>query len=548
MADKTDTLPANLKAEFYPNSPANGNYPSPQFPEQTTNRYNPAHSPIGVALSGGGPRAYCCAHGQMAWMNLATDGFKRVGAISCVSGGAWFGSLLSYADPAITDAELFGEVTVAAPGSLSLDTINADINPRCLLSNIPNLTNTHLIEAAGDFYLERALHEKKWPLDKVYNRLINHFFCKPFGLDDLDTAYTADGVLGSQGTSLDTIGAYKLRDNRPFFIANTTQQFPVGEGELFRRFEFTSLYTGMPQEFAGAGKRGQDLGYGYVESFGFNTGKPSAPDGNIVSVATPENIAILSDAIGSSSAAFGGEVAKLLPHDSGYVDPSYSYWPMKNVGNTPAEVYQIVDGGVLENTGVVALLQRGFPLIYAFVNTPYPLGSSSSGCVDGVDGQISRLFGFNPQDNFGNSQDTQVFQSSDYKNKLLKQFNASASTGGVTFCLDTFEIKPDNNFGINPALYPDGARICWVYNNMIESWRSNLPDSIKTLLTSTNKDAYYANFPNFSTVDQNNTDDVVPELLFYWPGQANLLGNMWYNGPGGDPAFVSATSAALDRI
>ena len=543
MNSQTSSFPATLKAAVYPNDPA------PQFPEQSDARYDPAKAGIGIALSGGGSRAYCCAHGQMAYFTLV-GGLDAVGTISCVSGGAWFGGLFSYAESSCSDAELFGTVTTTAPGDLTLEMIDKTIDAKCLLSPIPTVFNSAIAAALLGFWGVHELDPDELPWNRFYSRLVDLFFCGPFGVGGLESTYTVDGTMGSVGTSLPDISAYRLRKGRPFYIANATQVWPVGHGEIMRRFEFSSLYSGMPQEFPGAGIAGLDLGYGYVENFAFNSAQPaSPPDPNgIVTVDTPPLVPLLSDAMGSSSAAFGSELAKLCPKVSKDIDPEYSYWPMTSIGREAAQTYQIVDGGDYENTGIVALLMRGYQLIIAFVNGVYPLGSTSKGCVDGVAGQISRLFGFIPEERFGNDQNTQIFDSAEFRSKLVPGLTKAKAAGGIVYTIDHYTVIENNAFGIDPGLYPSGALICWVYNDMIASWANALPSPVKARLVSKDPTDNFANFPNLATVGQNKDKDGIPEVIYYTPDQANLLANMWFNAIKSDEEFQNRLAKARAEV
>lgn len=523
MSKKECSYPATLQAEVYANDP------KPQFAEMVSPRYNPKAAGIGIALSGGGPRAFCCAHGQMAYYAL-NDFLGSVGAISCVSGGAWFGGLFSYATSAITDERMFGTVTTTAPGDLTLDMVERDIDRNCLLSVMPSVGDAEILEVLGELIVEHEIDAQAMLWDRFYGRLVNHFFCEPFGIGSTEQSYTLDGAIGGQGTSLPHIATYRLREGRPFFIANGTLLWPTGEGEFMRRFEFSSLYSGTAQEFPGAGAGGQDLGYGFVESFAFNSGAPaSPPSGGIVSVKTPVQIPLLSDALGTSSAAFGAAVGKLDRRISENINPTYSYWSMKDIGKPDTtRTYEIVDGGNFENTGIVGLLMRGYYLSIAFVNSEYPFGSSGSGRYRGVDGAITRLFGYIPEGSSESQQGTQIFEKAEFEGKLLPGLVAAKKAGGIVYTMDTYTVVDDNAFGIDPGLYPNGALVCWVYNDLVQSWADALPIPVRNLLSSRE----FKNFPNLKTELQNPY-----QIIRYEPSQANLLANMWFNAINSDTGF-----------
>jgi hypothetical protein len=206
------------------------------------------------------------------------------------------------------------------------------------------------------------------------------------------------------------------------------------------------------------------------------------------------------------------------------VFPEFSYWPLVNIGQEQACTYSFGDGGILENTGIVPLLRRQYKVIFAFVNTPYPVGCTDEGCYEGVDGQITRLFGHIPKNDFGNGQDTQIFPSDQFdivKNGLTQSKNA----GRVVFAAGKFTIQTPNSFALEP--YPgDGhVLIFWMYNDLNANWKAQLQPDVRNLLESTNPGNYMLNFPNYSTVFQNEY-----ELLLLSAQQVNLLADMWsYN-------------------
>jgi hypothetical protein len=172
---------------------------------------------------------------------------------------------------------------------------------------------------------------------------------------------------------------------------------------------------------------------------------------------------------------------------------------------------------VLENIGIVPLLRRGYPVIFAFVNSPYPVNSDDSGCVDGIDGQISRLFGLIPANDFGNSQDTQIF-ATDQFSELAAGLKAARQSGGPVVYAGRFPIQPGNPFQLSPY----EPQIFWLYNDLNETWFNELPVAVQDLFTSSPPSDYLGNFPNYATVGQNDYS-----LLYLSPRQVNLLADMW---------------------
>jgi hypothetical protein len=470
-----------------------------------------------------------------------------LGAISCVSGGSWFGAPFSFAPGSFTVTELLGDET--APGDITVSGLQS-IAPGCLGTALLNLSDIAL-GALVSYYLYEY-HEGYLLFDKIWARCLNDLILWPFALADTSTYFSLNSATVNQivknNPGLSQTNFYTLRDNQPYLIIGGTQVYPTASsaqrgdlahskphprtkasttavtlpGQVYRHFEYSPAYVGTAQLIPGVGCGGADFGGGFLQSFGFDSAAPaSPPQNNLAQVPTPSYQFLLSDAIGSSSSAIA---AYLDEFGLDPVFPEFSYWPLVNIGKEQACTYSFGDGGILENTGIVPLLRRQYKVIFAFVNSPYPVGSADNGCYKGVDGQITRLFGFIPPNDFGNSQNTQIFPSSQFDTVLTGLTNSKAS-GSVVVAAGSFTIQTPNNFGLEA--YPGNGEVLifWLYNDLNKGWAKQLQPSVQTLLTSTKPSNYMANFPNYDTVFQNQD-----ELLLLTAQQVNLLADMWsYN-------------------
>jgi len=466
------------------------------------------------------------------------------GAISCVSGGSWFGVPFSFAPDSFSVTELLGDVT--APGDITVGGLQ-HIPETCLGSALLNLTDDTLGLLVAYYVLQYSLGNLSF--DKIWSRCLNDLILFPFALSDTSSYFSLNSATVSQivtnNPGLAKTNFFTLRDNQPYVFAGATQVFPSslamtqgdfvrsrpaarsnaasGElslpGQFYRHFEYSPAYVGTSQWFPGAGCGKADFGGGFVQSFGFDSGTPtSAPQQNLAQVPTPAYQFLLSDAIGSSSAAIA---AYLDEFDLDPVFPEFSYWPPVNIGQEQACTYSFGDGGILENIGIVPLLRRQYKVIFAFVNSPYPVGSTDPGCYMGVDGQITRLFGYIPQNDFGNSQVTQIFPGTQFQT-VLAGLTQSKQAGGVVFAAGLFTIQTPNNFGLEA--YPGNGEVLifWMYNHRNQSWVNQLAPGVQALLGSKAPSNYMANFPNYNTVFQNED-----ELLLLSAQQVNLLADMW---------------------
>lgn len=574
-------LPQKLIASVYPWS-EDAVYP--EFIDfDNFQKYHPDNSPIGVAISGGGSRSFSAAIGQIRGLLGIDDFFSEVGAISSVSGGTWFSSIFNYASESISDETLLGasinpsDLTVANVSSFDRTFIGQAINGEGFLALG---TISLLLNLINNYY-------DGVPVDYLWSRAINDFMLEPFGLGDPEKFFTLDedslNEILDNNPQLSTDNFYLMRRDRPYFIANGIQEYPTDTSDPTRRirrwFEYSPLYTGTPQQFNNVGPDGQTFGGGFVDSFAFNSLQPTDyfidPETNLITqveVRTPDQLFNLSDVMGSSSAApgdavlelnaiiknignyaqvaefvanfilsyFGTEVPQWIKD---FVDsirtgeiklpeifPQFNYWsPQDITENLNSVKYNFPDGGLLDNTGIVSLLQRGYPIVVSFVNeTKVGTSELNNPSTDednvlenyqGIPGSISRLFGFPPPDNTGllYIPDIQIFPESEFE-KVRDGILANKDQGG--FFISSHSILPDNPFGIDAS---EPVTIAWFANGQTNTdWLNQLTPEVQELLTD--------NFPGYDTFYQNTIPlglFDLPDAVSLTPSQINLLSQMW---------------------
>ncbi|HEV7239437.1 MAG TPA: hypothetical protein VGQ36_09365 [Thermoanaerobaculia bacterium] len=530
----------------------------PVYPELTIDRFSPTSHPIGVCFSGGGPRAMSCAMGQMRAL-MQTPLYDLIGAISCISGGSWFGSIFSFADKSISDADLLGPVT--QPGDITLD--SAAQMPRTRLGfGLTQIYNDRIQALLAEEVLSGV------PDNRRYANMLNHFLLGTFGIDDVKKFFSLDDASVAQIVANNTPGLtaadfYTMRANRPYFIAGATQVYPVNEQLVMRQFEYSPLYDGTPQFFPTGASPNGAFGGGYVQNFAFDSSNPQTPDANgLITVDAPLHRFAISDLMGSSGAAPG---SVLDAHGLPSLFAEFHYWDPRSAGTTPDPTVQkmsIVDGGDLENTGIVALLRRQYPLILVGVNTLAPMGADK-GTYEGVDSQIAALFGFTPphtqatreirqpvrQDGAEKpasplpsipvgtqtpdvlkfeipQQPIQVFPSEDWP-AVRDGLKTALAGGGPVYFASEHRIYDQNPFGISPYPNDGTVKVVWLYNQRIANWVSQLRPEVAAFLDSKGKTEFMANFPNLRTMQQNSDLFGIKELLQYTPRQVNLLADMW---------------------
>lgn len=553
----TTSVSPTLNTLVYPSTP------QPQYPELSNSRYSPATHPLGVCFSGGGPRSFAASIGQMRALRTSKL-YDLIGAISVVSGGSWFGSLFTFADPTISDDLLLGPIV--EPGDITLNAI-ASIPHTCIGFGLTQANNKRIFDSIAGSLLRGV------PSNRLYARILNSVYCNPFNIDDENRFFSLDAasvaaVIANNTPGLTADDFYVVRDNRPYMIAGATQVYPVDENIVMRHFEYSPLYTGTEQLFQNATPKGP-FGGGFVQSFAMDSSAPQKPNANgLITVEAPLHRFLISDLMGSSGAA-PGSVLDMLGLPSLFAE--FHYWPPQSAGATPDPTVQkmsIVDGGDLENTGIVALLRRQYPVIICCVNTSTPMDPDwqtkpSKGTYQGIDAQISALFGFEAPESTATrevrmraveamvgpapaammsmapelqtpkalrisipQQPIQVFPSEEWTALQQGLMNALAS-GGPVWYASQHTIFPGNPFGIPP--YPSDGKVTviWLYNQQIAQWVSALQPDVRTFLGNKSKRNKMTNFPNYDTVFQNRDAIGVPELLLLTPQQVNLLADMW---------------------
>jgi hypothetical protein len=515
-----DSFPLTLTAKVYPTNP------KIQFPEQQLSRYQPSQHPIGVCFSSGGPRAACSALGQMRGLH-ALGLLDKIGAISGVSGGGWFSTLFTYAPTTIDEDTLLG--TVVEPEKIIVKDLG-ELNPLMLTAPFSSMTDHKMLHVAREVIRSISFSETA-AFNRFYSRILNEMLLKPFQLDNHHRFFTLDNQAVSdilkRNPTLKPNHFYTARPNRPYLICGSTQIYPLGDDQILRAFEFTSLYSGMPKLYPSAGNNGADLGGGYIENLAFDSLAPLEVQSNgLVTVPTPEPIFLLSDMIGSTSAGPG----IMLDH---YQEPDlmaeFNLWPLKNHSNQSTFNYSIVDGASLEHNGIVPLLYRQYPIILVFVNTMTPLGTQAPDTINGISIQVSRLFGFEPEQMFFNQPNIQIFPREHFE-PLANGLKSAKENGKAAIYIDSYSIVQPNVFGI-PSYPNDGkVTVVWCYHDLNQGWLDKLSPEVQTLLNSDDPTNRLDNFPYFRTAAQNHTDDGIPQMLYYSPQQINLLANMWcYN-------------------
>ena len=538
-----EVKPTTYSARVWPMSQTG---PAP-FPEEALPGWPfPNTTNTGLCFSGGGSRALSAAMGQMRGLR-ALGLMSKARYISSVSGGSWASTAYTFLPSVISDDDFLGQ-------NLEPDQIwwtKLGSFPQDCLGNAA----THSLWDALEYMKKIAV-----PKDERWLRTVGYLFlrpfgksdARPFGLNNINWFFTWSEETRQEilqhNPGLD-IGFYTVEndarvDQRPYLIVNGTWIWPpsfLGHQNLVP-IEMTPLYVGMPKAYSiSDGKQSRTIGGGFVESFAFGSSlvgpDPSAPGRAFTTV--PSQPFNLSDISGVSSTFFAGAADDV---DQQEWVPQFDYWPVTSgIEGVESDVYTFGDGGVLDNTGILALLARRVKNIIAFINCETPIWKEAMFNHIRVDDMLPPLFGYEPFSDFhpyrlypadsrNPWKNLKVFKSEDFLT-LVDSFYAAYEQGTTVMHQAEYEIETPNFFGIDYG--GQKVNILWVYNNRVDAWQKQIPDPrIQEALAEGQGDfrrGPLKNFPNYSTA----FDDVVIWNPLTWrlfgdldAPQVNMLANL----------------------
>jgi len=333
----------------------------------------------GLAFSGGGSRAPTVVLG--AYRALEHLGIMpHIDAVSCVSGSCWAASIHTFAD--LNTAALLGNPT--EPSQLTL----------ARLDQTPPALGAAVTTSAKSF-LMRAL-TKHLDSHRLWPSFVEHTILKPFGLDKKAfMAGSAEQVerIKSHNPHLAEAAFLIPRPDRPkVFVMNGALLSPQGftsSNNSIVSLQMSPDYTGspfwpkdgpltfQPSKHGALYPRTEYVGGGFVESFAFGGREPRSQSGGMHKLKPPSQPFTLGQAVGISSVSPGAKWAQQGKME--FVVPSAEVWPVlpKRGRHQQATPYNFGDGGNYENSGLLALLQRGARKAALWIATFIPISSSS---------------------------------------------------------------------------------------------------------------------------------------------------------------------------
>ncbi|CAK0898703.1 unnamed protein product [Prorocentrum cordatum] len=256
------------------------------------------------------------------------------------------------------------------------------------------------------------------------------------------------------------------------------------------------------------------VGGGFVETFAFGGGAPATSEqtGGRAAVGYPVGKPMsLAAAVGISSFAVGGvlEGSAVLGKS---LNPQALDWPVLDPSVQPgpqsALRYEYGDGGIVDNSGLLALLQRGARKVvwiassHVELSTSYDFAGATPATFDpdaaDVTQQLSTLFGY-PYNTLGSHQaHNQVF-SKDRLLDVVRRLANLRDEGKPAVCSFNCEVLPHAWWGISGGFEVD---VLLIYLTSTSNFEAALPGDTNAELAKKTYGAF-ANFPIYRTVGNN---------------------------------------------
>eukprot|EP00039_Didymoeca_costata_P020365 m.341001 g.341001 ORF g.341001 m.341001 type:complete len:654 (-) comp19713_c0_seq1:86-2047(-) len=473
-----------------------------------------------ICFPGGGSRAYTSALGVLRALNKLGV-MDDVRYISSISGGNWAGAAYTFRENEISDDEFLGDPL--SPSELTVAELKKFPSPGTMSYNIPKLTDDFvtgnlrpadkifggLVELTGQLLtaddskkpailqeIAGLIQQSPDPRD-MWMSQIQYYFFTTLGIPvDKHMALNTEQVqeIKSRNNHLQDSDFTVARSNQPFLIMGGTivgpaklapiqlnaihasvtsiQMTPMYIGSSFSQsMTYESSNTSIPDETLPLG--------GFVESFAFSANAPSSISSDVAQAAQtsagttltleePSSPFALAQASGISS-YFIGDIWSQLPLPIPDLVPRFPLFPVEE--NAKSEEMLMVDGGVLENTGLLAMLQRKVEHVTVFDCSSNTLNESVN---------LKSLFGM-ADDKVGLGFDytkNTVFTKEDYQ-RMMTGLNGQLEQDKPAVFGMQLTTKANTWWGI-----PDGqsVHLTWVYYEPTQAWLGALPKETQQLL------------------------------------------------------------------
>uniref|UniRef100_A0A7S2Q2K3 Uncharacterized protein n=1 Tax=Zooxanthella nutricula TaxID=1333877 RepID=A0A7S2Q2K3_9DINO len=353
----------------------------------------------------------------------------------------------------------------------------------------------------------------------LWTYTIGEAILKPFGLDSKNSYMAPDEAtvarIRKENPQLKTETFLVPVAGRPkTFVMSGTILAPTGykaDAQNVVSLQMSPDYSGSPffpdngpVDYSSQSGRnnqelkGQPIGGGVVESFAWGGSAPKNDEadaeamakGATVKMTAPLEPLTLGKAVGVSSAGPASALTQVGPHGTLNVAgliPRASIWSIaknkvgKLLGFSDTSTYNLGDGGNLDNSGVLAMLQRKAQRVIWLINTGVELPKTSDVCgmkvlkdevADNMDSQITAIFGYIHKSSLGEFlTQNQAFALDDLP-KVLCSLAKLHESGKPAVTLETLEVQKNNWWGIAGGNKVD---VLFVYNSPCQNFIDKLP-------------------------------------------------------------------------
>lgn len=465
----------------------------------------------GLALSGGGARSLSwCSGALRALTNLGL--MDKIEAVSSVSGGTWTSSVFMF-QKKYHETELLG-----APSNFSELTLEELSKPIFKLNDVVSQsTNARLVWFAA-----------RYPFDQVWERMMQHFILRPFELGDMNTfiaaneSHVADIIRRNPKLHFgDFLWPHPSRPK--VFIMNGIMTCPKYYGVVWEDsppFQMSPDFTGIPHwpkynqergepesiKYEGTWGVNSDVeivaGGGLLETFAFGGASPSSQntDGQIT-VDRPERSMSLTTATAISS----GPISM----------PQRYAWPFLPEGQTQEAVkYSFADAGIVENTGLLALLQRKVRRAVSVVSGNQITDLTIDFCNPGgrneseweeiftsgkhTPEQVTSMFGYRFRNLMKDRKHVHVFPK-DRALPLMCRFQELKKAGKPSVLAETLPVLENQWHGIEGGF---DVKVVFIVLDVSTDFEKSLPESMQKELE---ENSMFSAHPAYSTFEHLDT-------------------------------------------
>lgn len=478
---------------------------------------------------------------------------EHVDAISSVSGGSWASSIYMFAN--WSEADLLGILTT--PEELYWSALN---ERHAKMAEVATIGITDFVTWAVARKLPSTL---LWPL------YISQTILGPFGLgapefmasgqEEVERITKANPSLKGQPFRMPQPGRPKVFVMGGAFLGPLWYDEKVSKkDQTIVSLQMSPDYTGSPfwangrplTFVDGNTKDSLYIGGGLVETFAFGSSHlQQEPQRNLsvgVAVVTPPPYPFcLAEAVGISSDAIAAVMKNMksvqgIPGASGLFGaavPDVTVWPFLPQGYSRKQWgrrWNVGDGGLIENTGLLPLLQRGATRIVMMISSGMQLGEpdcmtkdEQENCKPGtfhfcgaeqnwtevfarhhnftVDSQLSSLFGYAWEDQDGgiSYNKNQVFDQSEILPLLCEMQELKLAGKPIVLHKSSLRVKANTWWGLKGGNVVD---VTFCYLEQATEFENRLPEDTRTQLRASKlaerTDGELKQFPQFTTTGE----------------------------------------------